>query len=177
MNQRALHHAPIAAGDRVLEIGFGGGDLLTQLLKKHKPGFVGGVDLSRDMVRLVSQRLRSYIKEGKLQLWEGSIEKLPIVDSDYDTLYSINTVYFWQDPAAALAECHRVLKSGGRLLLCFDAKEDLKLWAGHRYGFRLFEPEELEILLKKSGFQPIMTAMESNGESGRFFCMLVKKCT
>jgi SAM-dependent methyltransferase len=81
------------------------------------------------MVRLVSRRLQSYIEAGKAEVRCGDIEALPYESGAFTKLCSVNTVYFSRNPALALAECRRVLRQGGQILLCFNARKDMEAWA------------------------------------------------
>jgi len=65
MNEFTLQQLSTSSKDRILEIGFGGGDLLEKILSTKSIEYVAGVDLSIDMVNLVGHRLRHYIQSGK----------------------------------------------------------------------------------------------------------------
>jgi len=84
---------------------------------------------------------------------------------------TVNTLYFWPSPSVALAECRRVLAEGGVLLLCFDAKANLEQWAGHRFGFRLYEPPEVEALLRDAGFEVLDLHSRSFPGYGEAHCV------
>jgi SAM-dependent methyltransferase len=171
MNQLTLERLAIKAEDRLLEVGFGGGDLLERILSTRQSEFVAGVDLSADMVRLVSRRLRSYIEAGKAEVRCGDIEALPHNDGEFTKLCSVNTLYFWRNPALALAECRRVLRPGGQILLCFNSREDLEAWPIHKHGFRPYEVAEVENLLRAAGFKTIEVASANDVNQGLFYCV------
>lgn len=48
----------------------------------------------------------------RFELYDGSV--FPFGDEGFDRLFTVNTIYFWEDPAHTLSEVHRVLKPGGR---------------------------------------------------------------
>jgi ubiquinone/menaquinone biosynthesis C-methylase UbiE len=166
-----LERLAVKPGDRILEVGFGGGDLLEKVLSSQPGAYVAGVDLSDDMVSVVSRRLRRYIRAGRAEVRSGDIEALPFGDGEFTKLCSVNTLYFWRHPAVALAECRRVLRPDGRILLCFNAKEDLALWPGHKYGFRLYDLAEVEKLLKVAGFTSIEATSANDSAQGMFYCI------
>ena len=171
MNQLALERLAIKPADRLLEVGFGGGDLLEQILSTRQSEYVAGVDLSVDMVSLVGRRLQSYIEAGKAEVRCGDIEALPYSEGEFTKLCSVNTLYFWRNPALALAECLRVLSRGGQILLCFNSREDLEARPIHRYGFRLYELGEVENLLQVAGFRNIETVSAKDERQGLFYCV------
>ena len=150
MNQLTLKQLAISPSDSILEIGFGGGDLLEQIQRSGPPAFLAGLDISPDMVRLASLRLQRL--DGNFEARCGDIEAIPYNAGQFTKLCTVNTIYFWRNPAVALAECRRVLRLGGQVLICFNSREDLEAWPIHKHGFRLYEVAEVEAL-KASGFE------------------------
>jgi SAM-dependent methyltransferase len=84
---------------------------------------------------------------------------------------SVNSLYFRPDAARAMREIARVLKSGGRLVLCFEPAEELRKWPGHRHGFRLFEVEEVKGLMEAAGFGGIEEAWGTGRKPDRYCCL------
>lgn len=171
MNELTLEQLLLEPEDRVLEIGFGGGGLLERILSTEPGAYVAGVDLSIDMVNVAGRRLRGYVRDGRAELRAGDIEALPYADGRFTKLCSVNTLYFWRNPALAMAECRRVLKRDGRAVFCFNAKDDLARWPGHKHGFRLYELSEVEELLAVAGFTSIEAVSATDSEQGMFYCV------
>jgi ubiquinone/menaquinone biosynthesis C-methylase UbiE len=138
-------------GERLLEVGFGGGGLLASLLAPGAAEVVGA-EISDAMLARARLRFRREIAAGRLHLIRASVEALPIPTGSVDGAASVASLYFWPDPAAGLAELARVIRPGGRLVLVFEPAEELRKWPGHAFGFRLFEREEVEALVAKAGF-------------------------
>ena len=171
MNVLTLEQLALNGTDKVLEIGFGSGYLLERILKEKPCEFTAGVELSEDMVTLVSRRLRNSIDSGMADVRLGDIENLPYVDAQFSKLCSVNTLYFWKDPSAALLECRRVLITGGKIVICFNSKTDLTAWPGHVHGFKLYEFFEVEEMLTAAGFYQIEVVSEKDTEQGLFYCV------
>ncbi|MGH9971536.1 MAG: class I SAM-dependent methyltransferase [Pyrinomonadaceae bacterium] len=171
MNELTLNQLSIRPEDKVLEVGFGGGDLLEKILTSTQCEYVAGVDVSVDMVSVVSRRLRRFIRAGKAEVRIGDVERLPYRDKEFTKLCGVNTLYFWRHPSVALRECRRVLKRDGRILLCFNAKEDLARWPPHKHGFRLYDAVEVESLLRQAGFATIEIVSDWKPEQGLFYCV------
>ena len=171
MNTLTLKELALDRNDRLLELGFGSGYLLEHVLSNRLCEFVAGVDVSSDMVTHASRRFRSYVKSGKAEIRHGSIESIPYDDGAFTKLCSVNTLYFWPDASLALAECRRVLKAGGQISLCFNAKNDMTQWPGHGHGFTLYELPEVLDLLAAAGFSEIQTVSENDPAQGLFYCV------
>lgn len=171
MNQLTFEQLAIETGDRILEVGFGGGDLLEKILAFGQTDFVAGVDVSAEMVRRANGRLQRHISEGKLEARLGDVAALPYASGEFTKVCSVNTLYFWPNPATALAECRRVLRPGGRLLLCFNSKKDLEAWPIHKHGFRLYELDEVEDMFRVAGFATIEVVSGKDDDQGKFYCV------
>lgn len=170
MNALTLRQLASTPADRVLEVGFGGGALLGDLLASGC-AFAAGLDLSPEMVGRAGRRFRAEIAVGRAELRVGSIEAIPFPADAFTGVCSVNTLYFWEDVGRALAECRRVLAPGGRLVLCFTDREALERWPGHRHGFRLYGLADVERHLRDAGFEVADVAEGLNPHDGRFFCV------
>ena len=167
MNRLTLEQLGVGRNDDALEVGFGGGALLAELLDATT-GRVIGVDISEAMVKRARRRFRGV---ARLQLHRASIEKLPLPDDSIDRACSVNNIYFWPDPAAGMRELARVVRPGGRLAIAFEPPEELRKWPGHRFGFRLFEKDEVRRLMEVAGFSRIRCAEGQGRRPDRFICL------
>ena len=167
MNRLTLEQLAVGASDDVLELGFGGGALLRELRRATR-GRLIGVDLSEVMVKRARRRFR---RAERLELHAASAEALPLADASVDRACSVNNLYFWPDPEAALRELARVIRPGGRLAVAFEPPEELRKWPGHRFGFRLFDEAEVRRLMEGAGFVDIRRT-EGRGRKPDFFLCL-----
>jgi SAM-dependent methyltransferase len=71
----------------------------------------------------------------------------------------------------AIGEFARVLRPGGRLVLCFQTPEAVRAWPGHVHGFRAYGADEIEPLMAAAGFGSIRTVSGEAPEVGEFLCM------
>jgi len=170
MNAEALRLLNVGPNDRVLEVGFGGGSLFASILAAGAKEAIG-VDLSEEMVARGRRRFRRDIRNGRARLFAGSMESLPIGDASVDKACSLNTIYFWRDPAVAMAELARVLKPGGTLILGFEAPETLRAWPGHRYGFTVYEAAEVVRLAAEAGFDDAEIHDGVEPKYGKIYCV------
>jgi ubiquinone/menaquinone biosynthesis C-methylase UbiE len=174
MNQSTLAELDLKPDDTVIEIGFGGGDLINRMASLVTKGRIAGVDFSPEMVALCAKRFAGRIRAGQIELHCASAERLP-VGSDYFTkACTVNTIYFWPDAAGPLGELRRVLKPGGRLVVCFNPRATLQKVPFTKYGFRYYEPDDVTDLLRQVGFTSVRTASGTT-RLGEFLCAVATK--
>ena len=167
MNLAALDALDVQPGERVLEVGFGGGDLLARLLDAGA-GEVIGADPSGAMVE---RARRLHTRESRVRLIEASVTALPLADGSSDKACSVNTLYFWRNLDAAAWELARVIRPGGRLVLCFQTPEAVRAWPGHRFGFQAWEEEEIASAIEAAGFGGLASKRASDRKLGEFVCL------
>jgi ubiquinone/menaquinone biosynthesis C-methylase UbiE len=105
--------------DKVLEVGFGPGVAVQLLLHRVPAGSVAGIDYSQEMVRQAAARNAAALRNRRVDLRYGSVERLPFADETFDKALAINSMQAWPDAHAGLREIQRVLKHGGNVALGF----------------------------------------------------------
>jgi SAM-dependent methyltransferase len=168
----------VEPGDRVLEVGFGPGVALAELLARASSGFVAGVDASELMVRQARARQANAMAAGRLELRQGDAGSLPYDDATFDTVCGTHVIYFWPDAVATVRELRRVLRAGGTLAIGYQEKEHMppQAVAGlSRTGARLFGAGEVEQVVRAAGFEDVRVEerVTSGGPGG--FCVLGRK--
>jgi arsenite methyltransferase len=167
MNALALEQLELSGDENVLEVGFGGGGLLASILR-HTAGDVFGVDVSAPMVARARRRFPS---KARLRLFQGSVEALPMAEASVERACSVNNIYFWENPPAAMKELARVVRPGGTLSICFEPAGELRKWPGHRFGFSLFEESEIRDLMTAAGFTAIRRVEGRGRKPEHFVCL------
>lgn len=114
-----LKHLNISPDDIVLDIGCGGGMNINRMAQTAKK--VYGVDYSIESVKLSKEVNEDFIKEGKVEIYEGNVMDLPFDDDSFDIVTAFETVYFWPDIVKSFGEVKRVLKPGGMFLIGCEA--------------------------------------------------------
>jgi len=97
----------LGPGDRLLELGCGGGLLLRDALAAGAAA--AGLDHSEEMVELARRQAPG------AEVVLGRAESLPFGDDAFSALAMSVVFFFLDDPVAVLRECGRVLQPGGRV--------------------------------------------------------------
>jgi SAM-dependent methyltransferase len=153
-NLMVLEDLEVSPDQRVLEVGFGGAALLRRLCEQASTGFVSGLEVSDEMIARANRVLRAVIASGRLELRQGAVESMPYRDGEFDRCCSVNTIYFWRDLSTGLAECHRVLRPRGRLVIGFLAADSLRGAGFDRQGFSTYSPGDVRAALAAADFEP-----------------------
>jgi ubiquinone/menaquinone biosynthesis C-methylase UbiE/DNA-binding HxlR family transcriptional regulator len=109
----------------------------------------------------------------------GELESLPIEDGSVDLAFMLLVLHYIVEPADALAESHRVLRPGGRLILVDmreHEREEYRLKMGHVWMG--FAGGQIETWARRSGFSRVDIRPLPPGEDARgpllFVATLVK---
>ncbi len=154
LNSEALGLLALQPSDRVLEVGFGHGRTIRLAAAQVRQGFVAGVDVSRDMVRMAQRRCLNLAGKGLVELMVGDSRRLPYADTSFDKVLSVHTIYFWEEPIKDLGEMFRVLRPGGRLVLGFRAKSDNGSTSDFpETVYSFYSIDKVSTLLASAGFE------------------------
>lgn len=152
INTHTVEALDVQRTDQVLDVGFGGGRALEQMVSSVDGGRIVGVDLSDTMVEQARQRFQASIQSGTLEVLQADVMDLPLESDTFDKACTVNTIYFWPDPAACLREIRRVMKDGGRLVVAFRSRDKMENLPIAQHGFTLYAPDEVRALLEQAGF-------------------------
>jgi len=104
---------PLLETGDVLDIASGDG-VLAELLAPHAKQYIC-VDTSARVVAAASERLR---RLPNVEVREGDMHALPFADASFDLVVLMHALTYASKPAQAVTEAARVLRPGGRVLLC-----------------------------------------------------------
>lgn len=152
INQYAIEQLQIQPTDHLLEIGMGNGAFVQGLMEKNTSTCYTGLDYAPEMVREAIRLNSEFIKAGRASFVEGSADRLPFGDKTFTKAFTVNTLYFWEDPSVVLTEIKRVLRPDGLVLIAIRPQRIMKEYPFTPFGFRLYGTEELSDLLVENGY-------------------------
>lgn len=152
-------------GERILDAGCGTGAALAELLKHARITPVG-IDPSEAMIAAARRRLGQ-----EAELYATDTSAMPFADGAFDAALMLNVLYFCDPECRMVADIHRVLRPGGRLVAYVTDRATMEGWSLVRAGLhRLFNAEQLREALIAGGFSPdritIQTCIVTRGING-----------
>jgi ubiquinone/menaquinone biosynthesis C-methylase UbiE len=180
-----LENLKINDNDNILELGFGNGFFIKDVLEKAKNITYHGIDFSEDMFNEASIMNKDFIENNKAKLNLANIASMPYSEESFDIIFTINTLYFWEKPLDNLLEIKRVLKKGGVICISIRPKEIIEKLPFSKYGFTLYSVDDvinlykdadLELLKYDQRVEPkVAISYRSNDIQTESVCILAKK--
>ncbi len=116
-----LEKMRVGAADNVLDVGCGSGWLSRRLANLARGGRVVGMDISDEMIRLA--RRMSAEHENILYV-QGESAEIPWEPGFFHHAISVESAYYWPEPAAGIQEIFRVLQPGGAAWILINYYRD-----------------------------------------------------
>lgn len=110
MNNCTIKHIDPQANDRILEIGMGNGYFVKDILNVHPSITYSGIDFSPTMLEEANKINQSFVDERRAKFQMANAELMPFEENSFNKIFTINTIYFWENPDKVLIECKRVLQ-------------------------------------------------------------------
>ncbi len=125
--QIILTSLALEPGERVLDIGSGPGLMASELAAAVGPqGHVNGIDVSESMIVIANEQQRADTS-APITFTVGEALDIPFADETFDVVVSTQVYEYVDDVPTALAEAHRVLSPGGRIVI-LDTDWDSIVW-------------------------------------------------
>lgn len=125
------------ANDTILEVGMGNGFFVKNIINTCPTIQYYGIDYSDEMVIEAKKRNRLAIKNKRAKFLKACGSKVAFKEAYFDKIFTINTIYFWENPKLILTELKRVLKDEGEIIIAFRPKHNLEKFEFTKFGFSL----------------------------------------
>jgi len=117
-------------GDRVLDIGCANGYATFRQAESHKVASITGVDFAANMVAAAQKTKRQKGYGDEISFSEGDVRSLQFPDNTFDVAYTTRVLInlpTWEQQIQGAAECIRVVKPNGTIVLSEGFWEPLML--------------------------------------------------
>ena len=112
-----------------------------------------GLEISEVMHQEAIQNNMDLVKKNLAEFKISPDHNLTFPNVFFDQIFTINTIYFFDDLTNVLIEFHRVLKIKGILTITFVSAETMKSLAFVKQKFKLYEKDDLVEFVEKIGFK------------------------
>ena len=114
---KMLRHLPNKESINALDLATGTGDVALTLVKDPRVKKITGIDLSKGMVDIGTQKVKKKGLEKKIFLMLGDGVNIPTGDAAFDLTTISFGIRNFSDPQKSLHDIFRVLKKDGRLMI------------------------------------------------------------
>ena len=152
----ALGLMQIEPTDNILDLGCGAGWLSRILAHRVVQGRVVGMDISDEMIQHARE---ASVANENLVFVVGSVDEIPWEANFFTRVISVESSYYWPDPAKGIREIYRVLAEGGSAWILINYYRDNPY--SHQWGEKLAVPTHLlsanewEKMFRDAGFPEV----------------------
>lgn len=111
----------LGPADDVLDVGCGGGWLVREIAARVPLGRVVGIDVADEMI---GRAYRASVGMPNADFEVGAVDPIPRKPSSFDKVISVESSYYWPDPAKGIREIFRVLRPSGSAWILINYYRD-----------------------------------------------------
>jgi cyclopropane fatty-acyl-phospholipid synthase-like methyltransferase len=153
--EKIIETLEIKPHSKLFEIGYGPGYGLSRVLSEYNCT-VTGLDYSELMYKRASKRNAIVIEKGRAELYYGNFLDEHWDFKDYDLVYCVNVVYFWDDLVLPFTKIRNMLSDDGAFCFYMVKPEFIKKQKMSDSGiFNYHTIEDAVAALEKAGFKNI----------------------
>lgn len=167
LSEWALCQLPEMKPESIIDIGCGGGMMISLLAEKFPKAKIAGIDISDTSVGYAREYNKELISSGRCRIDNASVSKIPYDDGSFDLAVSCESYFFWPDLVRDVEEVSRVISLGGYMAIISEAYphpdfEEINREHSEKYGMRLRSNAYMAALIGSMGFDVKTITVEEN---------------
>jgi len=160
--EKLIKDLSLQPGDKLLEIGYGPGVGLRMIAKACTSCIIHGIDFSKLMYKRAAKYNKQYLDSNTMLLQYGDFLKTPVASNEYDKIFCLNVVYFWNELHEPFKKVLSLLKASGAFYIYMVNRDALK--KAPDTIFNKYSVEQVIETLKSVGFGNV----EHSSEKGYY---------
>ncbi|MDR2866842.1 MAG: class I SAM-dependent methyltransferase [Methanomassiliicoccaceae archaeon] len=167
LTEWALSRLPLNECGKILDIGCGGGMLISLLAKRFPDAEIYGIDISEESVAVSIDVNKDIVDSGRCRITTDTVSHLPFRDGMFDLVTAFETYFFWPDLRNDIGKAAAKVRNGGYIVIvsetyphpAFKERNDEII---ESYGLNLLDNEEMASLLDSCGMDVTVNEIEEN---------------
>ncbi|HAO5607124.1 TPA: class I SAM-dependent methyltransferase [Listeria monocytogenes] len=164
LSKWTISNTEMGDATNILDIGYGGGSNVKNLVELNKNVTIYGVDISKESYKTATNLNKKAINNGKVKLSIQDVALMNYPADFFDIVYAIQTHMYWDNPRKGFEEIYRVMSNEAVFILSSE-KDKIEY---HMDEYKT--TASLTALLKEIGFREVVEK-----EKGNWVLYTVKK--
>ncbi len=179
INKFTFEALDLSPGMEIMEIGMGNGHFIPQIFDIADVRYTG-IDYSPEMIEKAKEYNAGLCEQNKVRFLQTAIEDFPVSESLFDRIFTVNTLYFWDQPDKTLKVIRGLLNPQGQLCISIRPKRVMEQHPFTEHGFRLYSRTDVCQMLEANAFNILAVierkedTIDALGEPMQFESLIVK---
>ncbi|EKZ4544226.1 class I SAM-dependent methyltransferase [Listeria monocytogenes] len=156
LSKWTISNTEMGDATNILDIGYGGGSNVKNLVELNKNVTIYGVDISKESYKTATNLNKKAINNGKVKLSIQDVALMNYPADFFDIVYAIQTHMYWDDPRKGFEEIYRVMSNEAVFILSSE-KDKIEY---HMDEYKT--TASLTALLKEIGFREVVEKEKGN---------------
>lgn len=119
LTRKLLKWADIQSGQRILDVGCGFGGTVALINETYSGISTTGLNIDARQIARANEEVKPHVRPGNaIDFVVGDACNLPFPDASFDTVLAVECIFHFPSRTRFFQHAHRVLKPGGKLVLC-----------------------------------------------------------
>ncbi|HDT9313593.1 TPA: class I SAM-dependent methyltransferase [Listeria monocytogenes] len=156
LSKWTISNTEMGDATNILDIGYGGGSNVKNLVELNKNVTIYGVDISKESYKTATNLNKKAINNGKVKLSIQDVALMNYPADFFDIVYAIQTHMYWDNPRKGFEEIYRVMSNEAVFILSSE-KDKIEY---HMDEYKT--TASLTALLKEIGFREVLEKEKGN---------------